>query len=84
MGINFDSVKQMKRLLLILGFFLALQLQGQETPLRFVQHKVKKKETLYGLARQYNVSIEQIKEFNPLIEKIGLKKKCSYKFRFTP
>lgn len=84
MGINFDSVKQMKRLLLIFGFFLALQLQGQEAPLRFVQHKVKKKETLYGLARQYNVSIEQIKEFNPLIEKIGLKKKMQLQIPVYP
>ena len=84
MGINFDSVKQMKRLLLIFGFFLALQLQGQEAPLRFVQHKVKKKETLFGLARQYNVSIEQIKEFNPLIEKIGLKKKMQLQIPVYP
>ena len=43
----------------------------------------KEKETLYGLARQYNVSIEQIKEFNPLIEKIGLKKKMQLQIRFT-
>ena len=36
------------------------------------------------MARQYNVSIEQIKEFNPLIEKIGLKKKMQLQIPVYP
>ena len=51
----------MRGLLLFLAFSVCVQLYAQETPLRFIAHKVKKKETLYGLARQYNISIEQIK-----------------------
>ena len=74
----------MRGLLLFLAFSVCVQLYAQETPLRFIAHKVKKKETLYGLARQYNISIEQIKEFNPLIEKIGLKKKMQLQIPVYP
>ena len=56
---------------LILGFFSF----SQTTPDRFIVHKVKKKETLYSLSKIYNISIETIKEYNPLIDKIGLKRK---------
>ena len=45
---------------------------SQTSPDRFIVHKVKKKETLYSLSKMYNVSIENIKEYNPLIDKIGL------------
>ena len=74
----------MRGLFLFLAFSISVQLSAQETPLRFIAHKVKKKETLYGLARQYNISIEQIKEFNPLIEKIGLKKKMQLQIPVYP
>mgnify|MGYP001434879814 FL=1 len=56
---------------LILGFLSF----SQTTPDRFIVHKVKKKETLYSLSKTYNISIETIKEYNPLINKIGLKRK---------
>ena len=56
---------------LILGFLSF----SQSTPDRFIVHKVKKKETLYSLSKTYNISIETIKEYNPLIDKIGLKRK---------
>ena len=56
---------------LILGFLSF----SQTTPDRFIVHKVKKKETLYSLSKIYNISIETIKEYNPLINKIGLKRK---------
>ena len=56
---------------LILGFLSF----SQNTPDRFIVHKVKKKETLYSLSKIYNISIETIKEYNPLIDKIGLKRK---------
>ncbi|GAB6012871.1 PBP1 and LysM peptidoglycan-binding domain-containing protein [Viscerimonas tarda] len=39
-----------------------------------IVHKVQSKETLYSIARQYNVSTEQIIEKNPLLKKDGLKK----------
>ena len=56
---------------LIFGFISFSQI----TPDRFIVHKVKKKETLYSLSKIYNISIETIKEYNPLIDKIGLKRK---------
>src|SRR5690606_33004548 len=31
---------------------------------RFITHKVSRKETLYGISKQYNVSIEDIKRYN--------------------
>jgi cell wall-associated NlpC family hydrolase len=37
-------------------------------------HEVLTKETLYGIAKQYNVSIEDLYKINPDLEKKGLKK----------
>ena len=37
------------------------------------EHKVVAKETLFGLSKRYNVSIEKLKELNPSIEFEGLK-----------
>lgn len=37
------------------------------------EHKVIAKETLFGLSKRYNVSIEKLKELNPSIESEGLK-----------
>jgi len=55
---------------------------SQIAPDRFIVHKVKKKETLYSLSKMYNVSIENIKEYNPLIDKIGLKRKMKLQIPF--
>lgn len=37
------------------------------------EHKVEPKETLYGLSKKYNISIEKLKKLNPTIESEGLK-----------
>ena len=37
------------------------------------EHKVVAKETLFGLSKKYNVSIEKLRELNPSIESEGLK-----------
>lgn len=74
----------MRALVFIFSFLFIVSAFGQNNPERFLTHKVKKKETLYGLARKYNVSIEQIKEFNPLIDKIGLKKRMQLKIPVYP
>ncbi len=63
---------------LIFGFISFSQI----TPDRFIVHKVKKKETLYSLSKIYNISIETIKEYNPLIDKIGLKRKMKLQIPF--
>jgi len=39
----------------------------------FIYHKVKKKETLFSLSQQYNVSIASILEMNEQLDKEGLK-----------
>ncbi len=64
-----------KQLLFSFLFFFTLSLSAQVEPISFISHRVKKKETLYGLARKYDVQIEQIYKYNPLIKKIGLKKR---------
>lgn len=74
----------MRALVFIFSFLFVVSTFGQNNPERFLTHKVKKKETLYGLARKYSVSIEQIKEFNPLIDKIGLKKRMQLKIPVYP
>ncbi len=38
-----------------------------------ISHDVLAKETLYGISKKYNVSIDKIKEANPIIETEGLK-----------
>ena len=68
-------------------FFFLFLISGlisfsQTAPDRFIVHKVKKKETLYSLSKIYNVSIETIKEYNPLIDKIGLKRKMKLQIPF--
>lgn len=39
-----------------------------------VTHEVLSKETLYGIAKQHNITIEDLYEINPNLEKEGLKK----------
>jgi hypothetical protein len=50
---------RIKYLVLTFLVLFTLTLTAQVKPDSFERHKVKKKETLYGLARKYNVQIEQ-------------------------
>lgn len=45
----------------------------EEKKIETVEHEVAAKETLYGLSKKYNTSIDKIKEANPVIETEGLK-----------
>lgn len=74
----------MRALVFIFSFLFVFMAFGQNEPERFLTHKVKKKETLYGLARKYNITIEQINEFNPVVQKIGLKKRMQLKIPVYP
>lgn len=40
----------------------------------FIEHKVKPKETVYGIARDYNISAEVLKNANPDLHSRGLRK----------
>ena len=45
----------------------------EEKKIETVEHEVAAKETLYGLSKKYNTSIDKIKEANPAIETEGMK-----------
>ena len=48
--------------------------QEQATPYDFTTHRVRKRETLYGIAQRYNVSEEDIKRYNRELYATPLKK----------
>ena len=48
--------------------------QDQRTPLRFRTHRVRKKETIYGISRRYEVSVDDIKRYNKELYSTPLKK----------
>jgi LysM repeat protein len=64
--------------LLLLAVFFTFGLQAQESiPDRFINHKVKKKETLYSLSQKYGVTVDQIEAYNPTLIKSRLKQKMT-------
>ncbi|MES2864660.1 MAG: NlpC/P60 family protein [Bacteroidota bacterium] len=46
---------------------------NNESEVGVSEHKVLPKETLFGLSKKYNISIEKLKQLNPSIESEGLK-----------
>jgi len=50
------------------------QEQELRTPLRFRTHRVRKKETIYGISRRYEVSVDDIKRYNKELYSTPLKK----------
>lgn len=48
-----------------------------QTPESFISHRVKKGETLIQITERYNVSQDQILEFNSSIEKTGIKRRMT-------
>ncbi|MFK7811736.1 MAG: LysM peptidoglycan-binding domain-containing protein [Maribacter sp.] len=51
----------------------------QEEPIGFTSHKVRKRETLYGIAKRYNITEEDIKRYNRDLYSAQLKKKMVLK-----
>ncbi len=51
-----------------------VQEEEQETPIGFRSHRVRKKETLFGLSQRYEVTEEQIKRYNKELYSSALKK----------
>lgn len=47
----------------------------QDEPIGFTSHKVRRKETLYGIAKRYNITEEDIKRYNRNLYSDQLKKK---------
>ncbi len=48
--------------------------EEQETPIEFITHKVRKRETIFGISQRYNVSEEDIKRYNTELYASQLKK----------
>ena len=73
-GNNFNG----KKILFIFYFFTVigfLTIEAQQNPESFLSHKVKKRETIYGITRSYNITEKQLKEYNPLLQKVGLRRR---------
>ena len=49
--------------------------EEQEEPIGFTSHRVRKKETLYGIAKRYSITENDIKKYNPQLYSTQLKKK---------
>jgi len=57
---------------------------AQEMPVKFLSHKVKKKETVFSITRKYNITETQLYEYNPLLKKIGLRKRMTLRIPVYP
>lgn len=67
-------------LLLLLLYFVSEPVFAQTNKWREI-HKVKKKETIFGIAREYGISIDELKQANPEMEAPDFQlKKGSYVF----
>jgi len=53
---------------------VAIETPRQMEPIGYIRHRVKKKETLFGLTQQYAVTEEQIKRYNKALYSEPLKK----------
>ena len=65
-------------IILVTVFFFPSTLifgQDQGVPSDFGSHKVKRNQTLYSISKTYDISVEQLKEYNPLVDRIGLRKR---------
>lgn len=68
----------MKQLKFIFTFFLLFGLYAQaQTPERFKNHRVGKNETLNAIIEQYGISESQLLEYNPLVERVGIKRRMT-------
>jgi cell wall-associated NlpC family hydrolase/DNA-directed RNA polymerase subunit H (RpoH/RPB5) len=69
-GIKFKSILLIPTLALKTKFTVS----SIDTTYPEKKHTVLSKETLYGIARQYGVTVEDLNKLNPILQKSGLKK----------
>ena len=67
----------MRKFIFIFFFMVGLQLSFAQTPESFISHRVKKGETLIQIIKRYDVSQDQIEEFNPFLENTGVKRRMN-------
>jgi LysM repeat protein len=77
-------VKKNKILFLVLLLSGILFSSAQHTPVNFLSHKVKKKETIFGITRKYNITETQLYEYNLLLKKVGLRKRMVLRIPVYP
>jgi len=58
-------------------FFFGLTTILAQTPEKFILHKVKKGETEADILNSYGITNEQLYEYNPLVEKLGVIRRMS-------
>ena len=77
-------MKKNKILFLVLLLCGILFSNAQQTPVKFLSHKVKKKETIFGITRKYNITETQLYEYNLLLKKVGLRKRMVLRIPVYP
>ncbi|MDG2397596.1 MAG: LysM domain-containing protein [Flavobacteriaceae bacterium] len=63
----------------IIYLLSSIFIYAQVDSVSFIDHKIKKRETLFSLSKKYNVSIDEIKSYNPILINLGLKRKMIIK-----
>ncbi|MFM1878170.1 MAG: hypothetical protein RLZZ241_1036 [Bacteroidota bacterium] len=68
------GLKKTKQIIIFVAFITSIssgvlwgfQIESQPyKPIEFIEHKVSKKETLYGITRQYQITEKELKRYNP-------------------
>lgn len=77
-------MKKNKILFLVLLLCGILFSNAQQKPVKFLSHKVKKKETIFGITRKYNITETQLYEYNLLLKKVGLRKRMVLRIPVYP
>ncbi len=77
-------MKTNKILFVILILFGIHFSNAQEIPINFIYHKVKKRETTFGITRRYNINEEQLNEYNSILKKVGLRKRMVLRIPVYP
>ena len=67
----------MKCVLLLMLLMVAMTAMAQKTAVR-AQHKVEKSETIFGIARKYDITIEELINANPVMKEQGYELKKGY------
>ena len=71
-ALNFSKrlMKRLKCVLLLMLLMAAMTAMAQKTAVR-AQHKVEKSETIFGIARKYDITIEELINANPVMKEQG-------------
>ena len=74
----------MRKFIFFFSLLSGLQLSFAQIPESFINHRVKKGETLIQITKKYDVSQEQILEYNPSLEYTGVKRRMNLRIPIYP